>query len=448
METTHRDATPERSRVRTRAIACAGAGAIIVVAAMVVPRLAGFVPRIGISGSPRFPPLHGNWMPEFDTRSLLPIAVAIGVLACWQRIERLSWLPFVAVTWIATWLWTFALAYTNGPDGLGDVYRRKSEYVYDAQHVTSVHAALKGFIDRIPLDSPDNWWVHVAGHPPGALLAFVGIDRVGITDVFWIGMTVMTIGTTAVVAGLLTIRTLGSEALARRVAPWWVLAPMAVWIGVAGDALFVAVAAWGFALLAIASVNRGWRLACCGVGAGLLLGYCVYLSYGLVLLGLIAVAVLVAARSARALPWALGGALAVAAAFTFAGFSWWEAYPVLRERYYDGIASDRPYDYWVWANIGAWTFTIGLAAWAAFPEAIRRVRERNPLALLGCASLLCVAIATLSGMSKAEAERIWMPFAFWVLILPALLPIRWRTGLLAGQAVLALFVQFLLYTRW
>ena len=34
---------------------------------------------------------------------------------------------------------------------------------------------LRGFVDRIPVDAPGNWPTHVAGHPPGALLFFVGL---------------------------------------------------------------------------------------------------------------------------------------------------------------------------------------------------------------------------------------------------------------------------------
>ncbi len=60
------------------------------------------------------------------------------------------------------------------------------------------------------------------------------------------------------------------------------------------------------------------------------------------------------------------------AVFTAAGFAWWDAYPVLHERYYDGIASERTYAYWVWADIAAWTFTVGLVVWAAFPRGSRR----------------------------------------------------------------------------
>ncbi len=110
------------------------------------------------------------------------------------------------------------------------------------------------------------------------------------------------------------------------------------------------------------------RPACCSA-------LCVYLSYGLVLLGILAVAVLIVGRTWRPLPWALAGAAVVAAAFTAAGFEWWEAYPVLHERYYAGIASERPYSYWVWADVAAWTFTVGLVVWAAFPRAVRAFRD-------------------------------------------------------------------------
>ena len=437
---------------RARTAVSAGVSALIgvslVVAAMIVPRAYDIDFNAGISEYPRFPPLHANWVPEFGARGVWPILVAVAVIALWSRVERLGWRSFLLVAWAATWVWTFTLAYVDGPDGLSETWRREGEYVYDAQRVDSIGTALADFIDRIPLDAADHWYIHVAGHPPGAPLAFVGLDRIGITDEFWIGMTVMTVGTTAVIAALLAIRALGSETLARRGAPWLVLAPIAIWMGVCGDALFTAVAAWGLALLAYASRRTGRACAAYGVAAGIALGYCVYLSYGLVLLGPLAVAVLVLAGTARALPWAVGGALAVAAAFTVAGFAWWEAYPVLRERYFDGIASDRPYSYWVWADFAAWTFTAGLATWAAIPAAVHRVRERNPIAVLGCTALLCMGAAALSGMSKAEVERIWMPFTLWTLMLPALLPTRWRPLLLASHAITALLIQFLLLTRW
>jgi hypothetical protein len=284
----------------------------------------------------------------------------------------------------------------------------------------------------------------VAGHPPGALLYFVGLDRLGITDPFWIGVVCVTIASTAIVAVMITLRTLGTETLARSAMPWIVLAPSAVWMGVNGDAVFTAVAAWGLALLATAAKKSSIPAA---IVSGLLLGYCVYLSYGLVLLGILALTVLVVARTWRPLPWALGGAVMVAAAFTIGGFSWWEAYPVLRERYYAGYAAVRHYWYWVWANLAAWTYTAGLAVWAAFPTARRELR-RNVLVQLAAAAMLTILVATLSGMSKAETERIFLPFTIWIVALPALLPTRWHRGLLLSQVTLGLAAQLLLLTRW
>ena len=89
--------------------------------------------------------------------------------------------------------------------------------------------------------------------------------------------------------------------------------------------------------------------------AGLLLGYAVMLSYGLPLLGLLALAVLVVARNWRPLPWAALSALAVVLTYAALGFVWWEALPALHDRYWAGVARNRPPSYWMWANLAALT---------------------------------------------------------------------------------------------
>ncbi|KHL17787.1 UNVERIFIED_CONTAM: membrane protein [Mumia flava] len=437
-------------------MAGAAAGAVLVAVATAWPALSGTDVHIGISGWPRFPPLHANWRPGVTATSILPVLVGIAVIVLWPRIARLRWPAFLGALFAATWAWVMSLALVDGLDGLGEVFTRKGEYLYDAGRVTSIPAMLPEFVDRIPLSAPDHWWIHVAGHPPGALISFVGLDRIGISDPVAVGFVVATIGCTAVVAAAITLRLLAGEHWARRAGPWWVLAPAAVWIGVTADAAFAAVAAWGLAALAYAGVTRSrLRTAVAGLGAGLLLGFCVYLSYGLVLLGIPAVAILLLTRRLAPLAWALLGALAIAAAFTLAGFAWWEAYGVLHDRYYAGIASDRPYGYWVWANVAAWTFTVGLATWAGLPAAasalLRRpvVRDgRFALSAMVAAGLTCIVAATLSGMSKAEVERIWLPFTLWVLPAAALLPERLRRPFLVVQVVTALLIQHLLMTRW
>ena len=59
-----------------------------------------------------------------------------------------------------------------------------------------------------------------------------------------------------------------------------------------------------------------------------------------------------------------------------------------------------------------------------------------------------VLIANLSLMSKAEVERIWLPFVPWLLVGTALLSPAWRRWGLALQVVAALLVQHLFFTTW
>ena len=64
------------------------------------------------------------------------------------------------------------------------------------------------------------------------------------------------------------------------------------------------------------------------------------------------------------------------------------------------------------------------------------------------AALAMVVAADLSQMSRAEVERIWLPFVPWLLVSCALLPERWRRRGLVLQLVVALAVQHLLSTGW
>jgi len=68
--------------------------------------------------------------------------------------------------------------------------------------------------------------------------------------------------------------------------------------------------------------------------------------------------------------------------------------------------------------------------------------------LLCEAAAIAVLVADLSGLSKAEVERIWLPFAVWLITATGLLPTRQARWWLAAQAVLALCVNHLLLTTW
>ncbi len=146
------------------------------------------------------------------------------------------------------------------------------------------------------------------------------------------------------------------------------------------------------------------------------------------------------------LPIAAGAALAMVLAFAVAGFSWWEAFPVLRERYWDGVASDRPMTYWWWGNLAALAICAGPLVGAGLAM-LRRSTDRTVLLLVG-AAVLMVALADASRMSKSEVERIWLPFVPWLTVSVALLPERWRRWGFGLQVATALAVQHLLYTSW
>jgi hypothetical protein len=70
------------------------------------------------------------------------------------------------------------------------------------------------------------------------------------------------------------------------------------------------------------------------------------------------------------------------------------------------------------------------------------------LVLLGAAALTAVLLADVSGLSRGEVERIWLPWAFWLVAATALLPGRHASRWLLAQAVVALAVNHLLVPPW
>ncbi|MFE1297226.1 hypothetical protein [Streptomyces sp. NPDC058731] len=453
------------------------AAALLVAAAVLVGR------RIQDSRHVLFvdwPPLVGTWGPHTGPGTPAALAVAALLVGYGPVVAaRLPWRALLAAVWGATLAWIWSLALVDGWDrGVVGRLTTRHEYLRVVGRFHDIPAALRDFTHHILLHTPDNWPAHVAGHPPGATLTFVLLDRAGLHGGGWAGAWCITTGATAGVAVLVTVRLLAGERLARRAAPFVVLAPAAVWFGTSPDAYFAAVAAWSVALPALAVTGRpGPRSGAAALGAGLLFGLTCYLSYGLTLIALIGAAVVLLARPParellRALPWALAGLAVMPLLFGLARFDWWEAYRLLVRRYYQGAGGIRPYGYWVWANLACTVLVVGAATVAG----LRRVgavllharggrelraaggRPAGPasalggrsakwrLAVLVGAAFLALLVADLSGMSKAETERIWLPFAVWLLPAGALLnrPRAW----LAAQAVLALLLNHLLWTGW
>ncbi|MER5551829.1 hypothetical protein ABT001_09125 [Streptomyces sp. NPDC002793] len=442
-----------------RDLTAAAAGVLLVAVAMAV----GWVIQEG-DGSLQvhWPPLLATWDPHLGPGTPAAVAVAVAVVAYGPRLAvRLPWRRLLLTCWAASVAWILSLALIEGwYRGVERRLTTKHEYLRVIDRFDDIGAALRGFTDHIVIGPPGNWPAHVAGHPPGATLTFVGLDRAGLGGGAWAGMWCIVLGGSAAVAVMVALRALTDEHLARRAAPFLVLAPFAVWTGTSADGYFTAVAAWSVALLALAATRTARLPAAAALGSGLLFGLTCYLSYGLTLVAALIAAVLVLARTARPLGLFALGALVVPTAFTLAGFNWWEAYHLLVERYYQGAGGTRPYSYWVWANLACTTLAAGLATVAglrrtavAAPAALRGLRSGSAtatqrLAVLTLAAFLALAVADLSGMSKAETERIWQPFVVWLMPAAALLPDLGRRGWLTAQAVVALLVNHLLWTGW
>jgi hypothetical protein len=422
-------------------------------------------------------PLFATWGPHVGPGTPLALLVAAGTIGYGPRLAvRLGWRPLLLAGYATAVAWSVSLALVDGwRTGLANRLTGDAEYLTEVPGVTDVPAMLRGFADRILDFQPDSWTTHVSGHPPGALLVFVWLDRIGLHGGGSAALVCVAVGAVTAVAVPVTLRALGDEPAARAVLPFVVLFPGAVWLGASADAIFSGVTSTGIALLAIAAQppDRAGRRRVGSAAAvpialagGVLLGFGVFLSYGLALIAPLALAVaLVARRSWPLLP-AVIGAAAVVAGFARAGFWWYEGYQLVVERYYQGIARARPYAYWVWANLASLVLAAGPASAPALRHAVTALRPPAGLAgrltvaravvdrastgpvALALAAAVSIAAADLSGLSKAEVERIWLPFTVWLLAATALLPTRHRRWWLAGQAVTALAVNHLVYTGW
>jgi len=425
-----------------------GIGASLVLAALVTEPLWGDVHS-------RFPPLSASLDPAFGPGLLLAAAVAGLTIGYGLRLALvLSWHRLLWVTWAAGLLWGLGLALVRGwPGGLVEPLRNPAEYLADVDRAANMGPLLSNFADNIVYSAPEHWTSQVAGHPPLSFLFYVGLDRIGLDGPAWAGVLTTLIGSTGIVAVLVTLRALRDTGTARRAAPFLVLTPAVIWLVVSADGIFMALSAWSIALGALALAHRGRvRGIALALGAGIGLGATLFMSYGLVLLLPVALAVLILGRARWPLLPAAIGAGAVTATFAAAGFWWFEGQSAVVIRYYEGIGGRRPYSYWVWANAAILVIAVGPGVVAGIGAAVHRSRRLAlripPSYWLAAAALLGILAANLSGLSKSEVERIWLPFMVWLIPLAAATGPGRRRGWLGAQAVAAGAVAVLMDTSW
>ncbi len=438
-------------------------GALLVVAAFVVPdlHLGSVTPLVKMSPQQirdfaDAAPIFGWWRPHMGWGTVPAILVGLAAVVSGQSlVQRLSWRRLTFATWATSFAWAFALAMIDGwQPGFAGRLTARHEYLRQVPGITDIPEAVRTFASRILDFQPNSWITHVSGHPPGALLTFVWLDRIGLGGGAWAGLFCVLVGSSAAAAVIVAVRALSGEQTARLVAPFAAVAPTAIWIAVSADGYYAGVAAWGIALLALAVRGTGRRAVLTGAGSGLLLGWGIFLNYGLALMALPALAVLICAPNRRAgaraaIP-AVAAALAVVGVFAIAGFWWFDGYTLVQQRYWQGIANNRPFQYWGWANLASVVCAVGLGTVAGIGRVfdIAAIKRRSGIHLLVLAALVAILFADLSRLSKAETERIWLPFEVWLLAAGALLPVRAQRWWLSLNVIGALLLNHFIFTNW
>ena len=399
------EVAPRSTGYRARSLVALAVWLLLVVATVVWGR---HLLRTGVRLGIAAPPLAGRFGWRVSPEALVPVGFGLAVVAFAPWIaDRLAWRRLLAVGALISVLWAVALSRIDGSRALAAPFRN-GDYAQAAKLIRDPHTFLSQFVQRI-----HSYGSHVRGHPPGMEILLWATARVGLEGVGWNVFLALAGGAAAGAAALVALREATDDRYARAALPFVVLAPGAIWWSSA-DPFFAGVSAWAVTLLILATGRErraSDRLALLG---GLLFGLTAFLSYGLVLLALIPIGVAISRHRRRPLLVAMIAVVAVFVAFALAGFSWFAGLAATRTQYWLGAASQRPYKYFLFADLAAFALAVGPAA----AVALTQLRNRKVWLLVGGA-LVAVVVADLSGMSKAEVERIWLPFVPWVLLAAA-----------------------------
>jgi hypothetical protein len=388
-------------------------------------------------------PFLSRWDPQVHALAI-PAAVALaGAVVLSGRLlsARVGPVRFAATLLGAALVLRLGLAAARGGiDGWWAVYevpRFESVHEY-LPALPALDLGLRFFLDTFA-EVGTSLPVHSIGHPPGLLVTMhlLGIDTAPALAALTIGVGALSVPLTYVLA-----RQLIDERSARIATLLYLLAPSAVLYGAtSADALYASLAVGAAALLV--ARRRSTR----AVGS-VTFAVASFFSYANLAVG--AWAALVAARreslrSAAIVAGACGVALIAFYGLLHlaTGFDPLGALEATEAVYREGIASRRPYAFWLFGSPVAFLIALGLPiAWLAL-----RALARGDAGAVALFAVL--AIAAVLGFTKAETERIYLflvPLA--CLAAATALPERYLTPALAALAVQALASELLLFTVW
>lgn len=382
-------------------------------------------------------PLYGQWSPRLGPG--LALAAVLAALIVWKVdvFDRLPWKTLLAACAAGAAIWGVGLALVDGRAGLTMGITGPHEHLAILDTMPGAEEFVRTFVERIA-----DYNVHVRGHPPGVQVGVLWLHRLGFATPAALATILIGAGASSVIGVLIAAREVAGEYAARRAAPFLVLAPAAIWMVTSVDALYAALGTWAVALLVLATGQVGPRRVGFALAGGTVLAAGLFASYGFVPIGLIPIAVALKRRRFDVLAIGAVPVVAALAAFAAAGFWWVDGLAATRQEYALGISGVRPYGYFIVANLAVAAIAVGPAAVAGLERA-----RRNALWPLVGAAAAAILVADLSGLSKGEVERIWLPFFPWLALSAAIAadrPRRW----LAAQAVVVISMQSTILFPW
>jgi hypothetical protein len=392
------------------------------------------------------PPFYIRWQPRISPLAAVSIGVLAVAAASTASLARSRIRPLL----FAACLFALALALDiglniarGGAHELWAVFQIGPHRSREGpqEYLPGLWALARGvpyYVSHFPALIP-RLPVHVRGNPPGPLVA---MHLLGIVTAP--GLAALCIGVGALSAPLTYVlgRTLGGEALGRVAGVLSAFAPGLLLLGATSADYAFTTLGLGAACLLVRESRRA-RLA------GALLAAAASL-FSWLLLAIPAWSVVVVARREgprRAIELAFACALVMAALYAVlalsVGYDPLGALQATSNAYHSGIARVRPYAYWLFGSPVAWGVALGLPI--AF-YALRALGDRDAAALALAAVVVTSAVL---GLTKAETERIWLPFAPLACVAAAAATphqrLRATVWLLAAQA---LAVELLFDTVW
>lgn len=393
-----------------------------------------------------FPPFYAHWNPVAG--ALAPVAVVVlaagaaAAPALVRRVRRPAAFAFV--------LYALALAlgvalnisrggvhdlwavFKTGPGGSLEAYQ---EYLPGLPFLNAgVHFYVSHFPQLIPALP-----IHVAGNPPGPLIAarLLGIHTAQ-------ALTALVIGLGALTAPLAydMARTLGGEERGRVAGVLTAFSPaLLVWGVTSADYAFAALGLAAACLL----VRRGALPRAGGALAAAAVTFTSWFLFAIPAWAALLVLRRDGVRRAYVLALLCGAALgAVYGALSLSlGYDPFATINATAAAYRHGISHIRPYAYWLFGSPTAWWLGLGLPiGWLALRAG--GMREASALALFAV-----VIVSAALGLTKAETERIWLPFVPLACVAAAtMLPVRRLPPVLWLLVAQALATQLLFDTVW